>query len=216
MLVYDVSLLTCCIYSNLWNVVQQGKQKHKRAPAQGQDSQYQGMCLLIQLVKVTMKEPWKCPGQSTGTQFTKFSRTFWHVPMSLSLPCSSQTKNISSKPMRNPLIGQMNQNKKTQNIVCQTFYCCSYFSRHSLFSILKHSSVVFAVESLYKACFHHTVRCWSTYIYIMLNHNALVKKKKKKIRLLWQRKTKAVCAAHTVNLVKDSGYTFTYNKCHAI
>lgn len=178
MLVYDVSPLTCCIYSNLWNVVQQGKQKHKGAPAQGQDSQYQGMCLLIQLVKVTMKEPWKCPGQSTGTQFTKFSRTFWHVPMSLSLPCSSQTKRIaiSSKPMRNPLIGQMNQNKRHRILFAKRFYCCSYFSRHSLFSILKHSSVVFAVESLYKACFHHTVRCWSSNIYIMLNHNALVKK----------------------------------------
>lgn len=209
MLVYDVSPLTCCIYSNLWNVVQQGKQKHKGAPAQGQDSQYQGMCLLIQLVKVTMKEPWKCPGQSTGTQFTKFSRTFWHVPMSLSLPCSSQTKRIaiSSKPMRNPLIGQMNQNKRHRILFAKRFYCCSYFSRHS------DSSVVFAVESLYKACFHHTVRCWSSNIYIMLNHNALVKKK---IRLLWQRKTKAVCAAHIVNLVRDFGYTFTYNKCHAI
>jgi len=46
----------------------------------------------------------------------------------------------------------------------------------------------------------------------MLNHNALVQKKDKKKTLLWQRKTKAVCEAHTVNLVRDSRYTFTYTQ----
>ncbi len=55
-------------------------------------------------------------------------------------------------------------------IVARTF-----FKTFSILNIKTH--VVFAVESLYKACFHYTVRCWSSDIYIMLNHNALVQKK---------------------------------------